>query len=144
MGNIYMPKTGCRENSKIDKTLDFIASKGIDCIRLPGIKRLYRTTFYPINTLDGENFIYAIWNNGGRIITDDFMTIDVEEMNGEEIMKLDTTLKLKNDVMHDLILIGYAKSKVHFNNSLILRSIPAGCHLVPATRGRSKPFDCWY
>lgn len=103
----------------MDKSLDFLASKGIDCIKIEGPRyKMGKTAFYPINMLDEENFMDDIEECGGNILTDDFMEIEVDYMSGEEIMKHNSNLKLEDNKAYNVVKIGYATNECLYHFTL--------------------------
>jgi len=77
---------GYLEESKISKTLDFLAEKGIDGIRIK-VPRIYGACFLPIlMTEDAEYFIRDIvYRCGGKYRTDNLMEINVLNLLGMNI-----------------------------------------------------------
>ena len=103
-----MPKTGCRENSKMSNALELLALKGIDCVKITGTQyRMGKTAFYPINMFNEGDFINDIKECGGSVLTNDFMEIEIDYMSGDEIMKHNPSLKLENNKAYNVVKIGY-------------------------------------
>lgn len=100
-----------RENSKMSKTLNYIASKGIDCIRVAGPKhRTDKSIFLVLNIGNNENLASRLC--GVKGITEDYMEIEVESMKGEEIMELRPKLKLQVDKYYSVLKIGYVPAEI--------------------------------
>tara|TARA_B100000315_G_scaffold10985_2_gene10680 strand:- start:2376 stop:2765 length:390 start_codon:yes stop_codon:yes gene_type:complete len=100
---------GYRKGSKMEKTLDYLVREGLDCIKISGPKhRADGTTFLPVNIDDEKNYIDFLRNDmEGATFSNDSMLIELDFLEGNEIKKLNSKLKVENEKIYDVIRISY-------------------------------------
>lgn len=102
---------GYQKNSRMGRTLDYLASKGIDCIKIAGPRhRADKSIFLVLNTGDNENLTNRLYGVAG--LTEDYMEIEVERMKGEEIVELHPKLKLQVGKYYNVLKIGYVLAEI--------------------------------
>ncbi len=126
MNKVYRPR-GYIEGSRMSKALDFLAGEGIDCIGIGGTTRRGLNTadaeietlegglnqaYLPINMLTDRNFLDEICYSNEGFITEDSLRIEIDEMFGDEIKKLNPKLsKLDNEKSYGVIKISYTDNR---------------------------------
>jgi hypothetical protein len=105
---------GYREGSKMSRTLDILAGKGIDCIKI-GDHRVHGNAyaiFFPINMLEDSNFIDELFRSDSTFLTEEEMEIGVETMMGYEIRNFNKKFKTKDNEAYRVLKIYYPCFKV--------------------------------